>query len=102
MILINAHLGREARQNKGSILKASVEYIKKLQRDMHKMKVQEAKQKQLEESNRQMRLRIQVCLALLGLSYTYMCIYTLVVLHLVSFSTCKFSSQLFTAHELVL
>lgn len=50
----------EARQNKGTILKASVDYIKKLQRDMHKMKIQEAKQRQLEESNRQMRLRIQV------------------------------------------
>lgn len=49
----------EARQNKGTILKASVDYIKKMQRDMNKLKVQEAKQRQLEETNRQMRLRIQ-------------------------------------------
>ena len=31
-----------------------------MQRDMHKLKIQEAKQRQLEETNRQMRLRIQV------------------------------------------
>lgn len=50
----------EARQNKGSILKASVDYIRKLQRDVERLKIQDAKQRQLEESNRQMRLRIQV------------------------------------------
>ena len=54
------HTHREARHNKGTILKASVDYIKKMQRDMHKLKIQEAKQRQLEETNRQMRLRIQV------------------------------------------
>ena len=37
-----------------------MDYIKKMQRDMNKLKVQEAKQRQLEETNRQMRLRIQV------------------------------------------
>lgn len=50
----------EARQNKGSILKASVDYIRKLQRDVERLKIQDAKQRQLEETNRQMRLRIQV------------------------------------------
>ncbi len=49
----------ESRQNKGTILKASVDYIQKLQRDTQRVKMQEAKQRQLEEANRQMRLRIQ-------------------------------------------
>ena len=49
----------DSRQNKGTILKASVDYIKKLQRDANKAKMFEAKQRQLEESNRQMRMRIQ-------------------------------------------
>lgn len=49
----------EARQNKGTILKASVEYIRKLQRDLQKLRIQDAKQRQLEETNRQMRMRIQ-------------------------------------------
>ena len=53
-------LTSEARQNKGTILKASVDYIRKLQRDHDRMKLVEAKQKQLENTNRQMRLRIQV------------------------------------------
>ena len=49
----------EARQNKGTILKASVEYIRKLQRDLQKLRMHDAKQRQLEETNRQMKLRIQ-------------------------------------------
>lgn len=49
----------EARQNKGTILKASVEYIHKLQRDVQRLKLQESTHKQLEHTNRQMRLRIQ-------------------------------------------
>ena len=53
------HILREARQNKGTILKASVEYIRKLQRDLQKLRMHDAKQRQLEETNRQMRLRIQ-------------------------------------------
>ena len=55
--LSNTH--SEARQNKGTILKASVEYIRKLQRDLQKLRIQDAKQRQLEETNRQMRMRIQ-------------------------------------------
>ena len=53
------HTLSEARQNKGTILKASVEYIRKLQRDLQKLRIQDAKQRQLEETNRQMRMRIQ-------------------------------------------
>ncbi len=51
----------EARQNKGTILKASVDYIKKLQRDVQRLRLQDTKHRQLEETNRHMRLRIQVC-----------------------------------------
>ncbi len=50
----------ESRQNKGTILKASVDYIKKLQRDVQRLKLQDTKHRQLEETNRHMRLRIQV------------------------------------------
>ncbi len=51
--------------NKGTILKASVDYIRKLQRDYDKMKLVESKQRQLEDTNRHMRLRIQVGVALM-------------------------------------
>ena len=37
-----------------------MDYIKKLQRDVTRAKMSETKQRQLEESNRQMRMRIQV------------------------------------------
>lgn len=47
------------RQNKGTILKASVDYIRRMQRDMEKSRMQDAKQRQLEEANKKMRLRIQ-------------------------------------------
>jgi hypothetical protein len=57
----------ESRQNKGSILKASVDYIQKLQRDVERLRIQDAKQRQLEDTNRKMRLRIQV---MIDLSYT--------------------------------
>ena len=50
---------RDFRQNKGTILKASVDYIRRLQRDMDKSRVMDAKQRQLEEANKKMRLRIQ-------------------------------------------
>lgn len=49
----------EARQNKGTILKASVDYIQKLQREVNKQKARDAQQQQLADSNRKMRLRIQ-------------------------------------------
>jgi hypothetical protein len=50
---------QDFRQNKGTILKASVDYIRRLQRDMDKSRVMDAKQRQLEEANKKMRLRIQ-------------------------------------------
>ena len=48
------------RQNKGSILKASVDYIKKLKRDQERLKQVEDRQRQMEAANRKMMLRMQV------------------------------------------
>ena len=48
------------RSNKGTILKASVDYIQYLKKDQRKMKDMEDKQRQLEQTNRKMLLRIQV------------------------------------------
>ena len=81
----------EARQNKGSILKASVDYIRKLQRDVERLKIQDAKQRQLEETNRQMRLRIQVSVHVcmhLSFTFTYMCILVLCTIALCVKFTC--------------
>ncbi|XP_061187491.1 microphthalmia-associated transcription factor-like isoform X2 [Saccostrea echinata] len=49
----------DMRQNKGTILKASVDYIRRLKRDQDKMKTLEARQRQLEMNNRKMLLRMQ-------------------------------------------
>lgn len=40
-------------------MKASVDYIRRLQRDMEKSRSKDAQQRQLESANRKMRLRIQ-------------------------------------------
>ncbi len=48
------------RWNKGTILKASVDYIRKLQKEQQKAKELENKQKRLEHANRHLLLRIQV------------------------------------------
>ena len=48
------------RTNKGTILKASVDYIRKLRKDQERMRVMEDRQRQLEVTNRKMLLRIQV------------------------------------------
>ena len=48
------------RQNKGTILKASVDYIRHLRRDQARHRMMEDRQKQLESTNRKMMLRIQV------------------------------------------
>ena len=48
------------RTNKGTILKASVDYIRKLRKDQERMRVMEDRQRQLEMTNRKMLLRIQV------------------------------------------
>jgi hypothetical protein len=48
------------RWNKGTILKASVDYIHKLQREQQRAKELENRQKKLEHTNRHLMLRIQV------------------------------------------
>ena len=48
------------RHNKGTILKASVDYIKKLRKDSDKMRQLSDRERQLESVNRKMALRIQV------------------------------------------
>ncbi|XP_067880344.1 microphthalmia-associated transcription factor-like isoform X1 [Heterodontus francisci] len=49
----------EARWNKGTILKASVDYIRKLQKESGRSKELEVRQKKLEHANRNLLLRIQ-------------------------------------------
>lgn len=51
----------DMRQNKGTILKASVEYIRRLKKDQDRMKLMETRQRQLEMNNRKLLLRMQVC-----------------------------------------
>lgn len=49
------------RWNKGTILKASVDYIRKLQREQHRARELELRQRRLEAANRSLQLRVQVC-----------------------------------------
>ncbi|XP_054638573.1 transcription factor E3a [Dunckerocampus dactyliophorus] len=49
----------DARWNKGSILKASVDYIRKLQKEQQRARNMEQRQKQMEHANRTLMLRIQ-------------------------------------------
>ncbi|MGH0182065.1 UNVERIFIED_CONTAM: hypothetical protein FKN15_008730 [Acipenser sinensis] len=49
----------DMRWNKGTILKASVDYIRKLQREQQRSKELENRQKKLEHANRHLMLRIQ-------------------------------------------
>uniref|UniRef100_A0A673HUP7 Transcription factor E3-like n=1 Tax=Sinocyclocheilus rhinocerous TaxID=307959 RepID=A0A673HUP7_9TELE len=49
----------EMRWNKGTILKASVDYIRKLQKEQQRAKEIEMRQKKLEQSNQSLLLRIQ-------------------------------------------
>lgn len=51
---------REMRWNKGTILKASVDYIRKLQKEQQRSKDLESRQRSLEQTNRSLQLRIQV------------------------------------------
>ncbi|MBN3300113.1 TFE3 factor, partial [Amia calva] len=50
----------EMRWNKGTILKASVDYIRKLQKEQQRAKEVESRQKKLELANRSLQLRVQV------------------------------------------
>ncbi|KAM3618822.1 uncharacterized protein V6R79_025302 [Siganus canaliculatus] len=49
----------ETRWNKGTILKASVDYIRRLQKDQHKVRDLEERQRRLETTNQHLLLRIQ-------------------------------------------
>ncbi|XP_073324460.1 melanocyte inducing transcription factor a isoform X3 [Pagrus major] len=49
----------DMRWNKGTILKASVDYIRRLQRDQQRAKELECRQRKLEHTNRHLMLRIQ-------------------------------------------
>ncbi|CAK6975923.1 transcription factor E3a [Scomber scombrus] len=49
----------ETRWNKGTILKASVDYIRKLQKDQHRSREMEERQRRLESTNRSLMLKIQ-------------------------------------------
>lgn len=50
----------DVRQNKGTILKASVDYIRKLKREQDRMKQVEEEKRNTEELNRRLLLRVQV------------------------------------------
>ncbi|XP_008401789.1 transcription factor E3-like isoform X1 [Poecilia reticulata] len=49
----------ETRWNKGTILKASVDYIRKLQKEQQRAREMEERQRRLESTNRSLQLRIQ-------------------------------------------
>ncbi|CAM4673628.1 unnamed protein product [Lepidochelys olivacea] len=49
----------EMRWNKGTILKASVDYIRKLQKEQQRAKEMELRQRKLEQANRSLQLRVQ-------------------------------------------
>ena len=57
---INLIIFRDMRQNKGSILKASVDYIRKLRKDQERHRHVEEKLRQAESEKRKMFLRMQV------------------------------------------
>ncbi|XP_041801611.1 transcription factor E3a isoform X2 [Chelmon rostratus] len=49
----------DTRWNKGTILKASVDYIRKLQKEQHRVREMEERQRRLENTNHSLLLRIQ-------------------------------------------
>ncbi|XP_061543530.1 transcription factor E3b [Phycodurus eques] len=57
--LIPKSIDPEMRWNKGTILKASVDYIRKLQKEKQRAKDIELRQKKLEQANHSLMLRIQ-------------------------------------------
>lgn len=50
----------DVRWNKGTILRASVEYIKRMQKDVQRTREVENNFKRMEMANKQLMLRIQV------------------------------------------
>ncbi|KAJ0036533.1 hypothetical protein NQD34_005210 [Periophthalmus magnuspinnatus] len=58
-VLIPKSSDQEMRWNKGTILKASVDYIRKLQKEQQRAREMEDRQRRLESTNRSLLLRIQ-------------------------------------------
>ena len=48
------------KQNKGTILKSSVDYIRRLKKDRERMKQYENRSQSLEDMNKKLLLRVQV------------------------------------------
>ena len=59
--------------NVGTILKATVDYIRKMQRDMDRYRAHEIRTKQMEDSMRLLKLRIQVCVWVGGWVCVWVC-----------------------------
>jgi hypothetical protein len=62
-------LKREIKQNKGSILKASVDYIKALQNELNQAKELNEKFRQMSMLNRKLVSRVKVIVFLIALKY---------------------------------
>ena len=69
LLIKKHHFLRDQRWNKGTILKASVEYIRKLNHRQRRNEATEQRMKKLEQMNRSIMLRLQVCLVGAKLSY---------------------------------
>ncbi|XP_065668728.1 microphthalmia-associated transcription factor isoform X4 [Hydra vulgaris] len=52
-------LDNDFKQNKGTILKSSVDYIRKLKKDRERLRLYEVRQQSLEDSNKKLLLRVQ-------------------------------------------
>lgn len=50
----------DSKQNKGTILKSSVDYIRRLKKERERMKEVEIENRTLQETNRQLSLKLQV------------------------------------------
>ena len=55
---------RDVRQNKGSILKASVDYIKKLKIDQERKNILEQRSRKIEFQNKKLILKLRVSIYL--------------------------------------
>ena len=53
-------LVRDVRPNKGTILKSSVDYIKCLKHEINRLRRAELKQKEMEQQNKRLMMRVQV------------------------------------------
>lgn len=63
--LLPRNYDQDMRQNKGSILKASVDYIRRLRKDQDKLRTTEERNHQLEKNNQRMTLKLHQISAVL-------------------------------------